>query len=328
MLFIKEKFLRKPVCGLGIAFVLITILSCGPKRQVVQNKQLLDQSVIVQPFANEEDVVLEDEGKLIIIHGSECGESIQADPIVIEGRLDIPAYADTAAVYLNGWKLKYLNKDHEVWSINTRITNTSIDGNQLKWRAGGHLFDQNLDDKFEWCYYYTALAWNQVEIDAVTSDDDFNSFSDRVGRSETTALTTLPSYVQNSAFDRKKGIAILPKGFEFSWSPKKDHHILQIAYNMDHSDAFIEAAKGYDGLPPPSLPTDASRVDFATSAGLVTVDKPTPALGIGESKDLIFEIPWGCFGGGNCSFKIIVDSQNQIEESEDNNNNAAGLCIV
>ena len=73
--------------------------------------------------------------------------------------------------------------------------------------------------------------------------------------------------------------------------------------------------------------SSVTSVDFVTSAGLVAVDKPTPALGIGESKDLIFEIPRGCFGGGNCSFKIIVDSQNQIEESEDINNNAAGLCI-
>jgi hypothetical protein len=66
-----------------------------------------------------------------------------------------------------------------------------------------------------------------------------------------------------------------------------------------------------------------TEVDFL-SYGKVT--KPTPALGPGASVDLDFPIPPGCFDP-DCEFRITVDINNQVAESDEGNNYASGKCI-
>jgi len=66
-----------------------------------------------------------------------------------------------------------------------------------------------------------------------------------------------------------------------------------------------------------------AKVDFG-SAGLVT--QPTPALNAGASVDLLFDIPPGCFRP-DCHFKITVDSNKQVDESNEANNSADGVCL-
>jgi hypothetical protein len=53
---------------------------------------------------------------------------------------------------------------------------------------------------------------------------------------------------------------------------------------------------------------------------------PTPALAAGASVDLLFPIPPGCFRP-DCSFRITVDANSQVVESNEGNNFASGTCL-
>jgi hypothetical protein len=57
-----------------------------------------------------------------------------------------------------------------------------------------------------------------------------------------------------------------------------------------------------------------------------TVSLLTPPLGPGASVDLLFPIPPGCFNP-DCEFRITVDANNQVVESNEGNNFASGTCI-
>jgi hypothetical protein len=54
---------------------------------------------------------------------------------------------------------------------------------------------------------------------------------------------------------------------------------------------------------------------------------PTPAIPAGGTVDLApLNIPAGCYNP-DCEFKITVDSNNQIKESNEGNNIANGSCL-
>ena len=53
--------------------------------------------------------------------------------------------------------------------------------------------------------------------------------------------------------------------------------------------------------------------------------QPTPPLTAGASTDLLFPIPGRCFDP-DCEFRIIVDSGDQVMESDEHNNIASGTC--
>ncbi len=57
-----------------------------------------------------------------------------------------------------------------------------------------------------------------------------------------------------------------------------------------------------------------------------SASQPTPPIPAGGSVDLLFDIPPGCFRP-DCSFKIIVDSGNQVDEANEGNNTATGACV-
>jgi hypothetical protein len=65
-----------------------------------------------------------------------------------------------------------------------------------------------------------------------------------------------------------------------------------------------------------------TRVDFFNGPQTL----PTPALAPGASVDLLFKVPGGCFSP-DCSFRIRVDFQGQVTESNEGNNAASGTCI-
>jgi subtilase family serine protease len=64
-------------------------------------------------------------------------------------------------------------------------------------------------------------------------------------------------------------------------------------------------------------------VDFE---GAGSASQPTPGLAPGASVDLVFDIPAACFHG-DCHFRITVDSGGQVDESDEANNTASGVCI-
>jgi subtilase family serine protease len=58
------------------------------------------------------------------------------------------------------------------------------------------------------------------------------------------------------------------------------------------------------------------------------ISLPTPPLGAGQltSPLLAFPIPPGC-GDPDCEFRITVDVNNDVAESNEANNTADGICI-
>ncbi len=53
----------------------------------------------------------------------------------------------------------------------------------------------------------------------------------------------------------------------------------------------------------------------------------TPAIPVGGSVDLLFDVPAGCLSP-LCSFKIMVDADSQVDElNMEGNNSASGGCI-
>jgi len=65
-----------------------------------------------------------------------------------------------------------------------------------------------------------------------------------------------------------------------------------------------------------------TKVDFGKYG---TVTQQTPSLAPGKSVDLSFQIPKGCFDP-DCEFKITVDADDDVVESDEGNNTARGIC--
>jgi hypothetical protein len=182
-----------------------------------------------------------------------------------------------------------------VGGLGTMIGNIRLERNTLKWQAAGVLSDKNFDDAYSWCYHYTVVAWNpsniNLTVDQKDGSGDPNDSSDpsqanffcdtnletTTARSSqanfyygtssktTTALSYFPSFLQNPDFAAGKTVAVLPRGFGFNWAGcDEDHNLLQIGYNLDHSEISIENGKKYrkkEKDVTPSLPSTASRVN-------------------------------------------------------------------
>ena len=74
-------------------------------------------------------------------------------------------------------------------------------------------------------------------------------------------------------------------------------------------------------------PSDAdSSTTTVTFGGGTSVQLPTPAIEGGRIESLPpLTIPAECFAP-NCLFQVIVDSNNEIQESDETNNNAEETC--
>ncbi len=256
--------------------VLITtfLVSCQYNPPGTDLCKQIEEAPVKELTDSGQNTVFEDQGTIIVYHGFGCAESNESGTekfIKVEQSLDIPAYATNATVFLNGWHLKYLNSDHHVAGLGTLIGNIRLERRTLKWQAASILSDDNFDDAYSSCYYYTVVAWNSAALDLTvdhndgcfTVNDSGNFF---IARNEgtTTALSSFPTFLQNPNFASSKTVAILPRGYGFEWDHGDDHHLLQVAYNLDHSEIFIENGKKYkkkfEDLTP-SLPDSASRAD-------------------------------------------------------------------
>ena len=257
-----------------ITTLLVSCSYCAPSSSVPC--QLIGGAPVSNLTSSGRNIVFEDPGIIIAYHGSGCAESNKSgteDVIKVEGSQDIPAYARDATVFLNGWHLKYLNSDHHVAGLGTLISDIRLEGRTLKWQAAGVLSDDNFDDAYNWCYYYTVVAWNPSNINLTVdhkdgscdpSDQGEANFFSASNSGTTTALSSFPTFLQNPDFTPSKTVAILPRGFGSVWDCGDDHHLLQTGYNLDHSEIFIENGKKYKkkfGDLTPSLPDSASQAD-------------------------------------------------------------------
>lgn len=67
-----------------------------------------------------------------------------------------------------------------------------------------------------------------------------------------------------------------------------------------------------------------TRVVFANAS---PADVDTPAITAGSSAEVVVNIPGACFNASNnCSFTLGVDATSVAPESNEINNNAAGIC--
>jgi hypothetical protein len=238
-----------------LAVILATACGFSPKSDLCSS---FESAPLKDPIGDPPtQVLLDPTQRFAVYHGSACAESDEDDTeniIKVQQTLELPAFANRATVFLNGWKVKYLHKDHEVEGVGTLIGKIEMVRNTLNWQAAGILSDKNFDDAYEWCYHYTVIAWNDPAIDAVVDHDDASAFCKSSGGAAdnfyfapndgtTTALASFSSFIQNLAFVARGNVAVLPRGFGFQGDT--DHNLLQIAYNLDHSETFVEQEKKY-----------------------------------------------------------------------------------
>jgi hypothetical protein len=233
--------------------------------------------------------VFEDDGTIIVDHRRDCGRSDKPgkqEVVKLAGERELPAFVDDATVFMNGWHFTYFDDDHNVQSFMGVIANIRLENNRLTWEALGAIEEDDFDAPYEFCYTYTIVAWNRRSLDLVSSNREQPSiFSDagddhpitnytvegKITRdgpeapSFNTALIPLSSYVFDEALLGKSKTALLLRGFHVWWRACGlilgcDHNLLQFAYSVDHSDAFIERDRSYLQLPPPTLPSPAHYV--------------------------------------------------------------------
>jgi hypothetical protein len=196
----------------------------------------------------------EDPGVIQIIEGTACGESKRPGrevPILIEGSADLPEYATDATVVLDGFRAKFLSSDHHVAQISAIIGNIQKLDSQLRWDATGQLSDHNFDDSYQWCYFYTVVAWNRKAIDArIIGQRDALAFSNHTS-DEDISLVTASAFLQDRSLTRGQRAAVMPDGFSYSWE-SGDHHLLQIAYNL-YGDTFLQAGRDWS-VTNPNIP--------------------------------------------------------------------------
>lgn len=331
-------FLRRSLLTLLAVILTILLTSCsfcpGIKCELIG-----EDAPLKELTASDQNVVLEEQGTIIVYHGFGCAESKndgEEDVLKVEQSLDLPAYATNATVFLNGWRVRYLSNDHEVTGLGTTIGNIRLERNTLKWQAAGVLSDQNFDDAYSWCYNYTVAAWNPSNLNLIVDHEDgscdpndssdpsqANFFFDVTNEDETTtALTSFPSFLQNPAFASSKTVAILPRGFGFSWGcTNEDHHLLQIGYNLDHSEIFIENGKKYKKKNQdvtPSLPNTASQVD----SGFVSWETSAIFKDNRGRRDYIFSEVVSALGGNDVG---LIQPPFSILPKEDQG--LSGACL-
>ena len=245
--------------ALAILFIYYVTVHCSfSPREEFCGKLDSEPSSVLTSASDPNNGIFEDPGKIFIYHGFGCSKSDQSGGqkiIKIEQSIDVPRYT-MATVFLNGWHFKYLHGDHNVAGIITLIRNIQFDNSKLSWQSVGLLSDDNFDDPYNFCYYYTVIAWNptiDLWVDHKDGDCDSHNpaevnyfFADNKGM--TTALSSFATILQNSAFQSKQTVAIAPRGFGFKWDyddDVADHNLLQIGYNMEHSERFNEYNKHY-----------------------------------------------------------------------------------
>ncbi|KTD24745.1 Uncharacterised protein [Legionella lansingensis] len=234
--------------------------------QVKQEDLLAKAKVLpVQPTSTTRTNELEDPGIIQVVEGSACGESNRSgaeEAISLQGSFDLPDYATDATVFLNGWDTRYLSSDHHIGRVAAIIRSPRREGRQLTWEAVGVLRDKNFDDGYRWCYHFTVVAWNRDRIDArVLGFQDNTTFS-FYNPHDHVALVSVAGFLENDFLFGNVNAAVLPRGFVYGWEEgfsQADHHLLQIAYNLDHSEIYAQAGRTWSGPEPDIRDDQASR---------------------------------------------------------------------
>ncbi len=214
-------------------------------------------------------IVFEDPSTIVVYHGSACADSNTVTEVRMRQSLQLPAYANSATVFLNGWHLRYAEADRHVTGVAAFIRSITRERNELSWEAVGALTDNSYFQRaFNFCYYYTVVGWNASRLDASINHSDGScdpndtsdsNFFAATNDAHTTSLSCFPSYGRPAA---AAPAAVVPRGFGFAFIGD-DSHLLQIAMNMDHSEGFVMGGQAYNKrvvevTPVPATPDPAA----------------------------------------------------------------------
>ena len=231
------------VCAVISLLIGGSVVSIGGRIPADQRTTALP---IVFPPANFSDVLapIDIPQRFFSAGGFVCLDAI-ADPevdVTHDGSQDLPAWAQRATVFLNGWRLRYLSKDHHVTGLYAEISNVRRVGTVLRWRAHGRIFDKNDDDSYQFCYTYTVIAWNPTEFDARVQEVDVTRLLLGIR-----VPTKRPVIVGVADFSEGATIAVLPRGFSFAaessggvncFGCPLDQHLFQLAFSRNRIDAL------------------------------------------------------------------------------------------
>jgi hypothetical protein len=204
-------------------------------------------------------VVFEDLGTIKVMHGSGSARR-NGGFIRVEQSAELPDYANQATVFLNGWDLSYAGSDHHVAGLGTLVARIRVEPRKLTWNAVGVLADRHRDKACNWTYYYTIVAWNDANLHAMVDHNDAeflcktneadgsDNFFQADNSAMSTALSCFPSFLFNPSFSSGRTVAVIPRGFGFKWS-SHDHHLLQLGYNLESREGFIQNQGVGEDLP-------------------------------------------------------------------------------
>ena len=116
----------------------------------------------------------------------------------------------------------------------------------------GELSDQNWDDAYEFCVYYTGFGFNSAWIDA-RIEGDYNGINTWALQTDSEGpIATLESVWSDGTLKGSDSIVVIPRGFDFQydnefecefrfppcrWEDPADHHLRQIAYSLFQTGA-------------------------------------------------------------------------------------------
>lgn len=199
----------------------------------------------------------EDPGKFIMVEGNQCTVRNRGpEPSTMLITIDMPPYVNQATAILNGWDLRYLNKDQEIHALRADIKHskllTGAGSPTLVFEAIGEISDQNRDDAYEFCVHYTGFGFNSTWIDA-RIEGDYNGIDTQVLQTVARGpVATLESSWNESLLKKSDAIVVLPRGFDFRfdnafecewrfppcrWGYPSDYHLRQIAYSLYQTGA-------------------------------------------------------------------------------------------
>jgi hypothetical protein len=246
--------------------------------------QVFENISITPLTAQESNTVFETPGTIIVIDGSGSAKVDSANTsdwtMKIEQSVVLPRWVNQATVFLNGWRLAYRGGDQHVYTLVTaiakiRLSRVSMDLEpKLTWNAVSLIRDDDGEEGFDWTYRFTVVAWEDSNLNATVDHGivDVNgkycspdgTISDNIlvttnvpaasNVDTDSALLNVSSFIQNNAFATSKPVVMLPRGFGFIWGDS-DHHLLQVAYNLDHSETFVDKNKRYFIKTKPTQPS-------------------------------------------------------------------------
>ena len=280
--------LRKGLSALAVVLGSVFVSSCGIVNPgyVLPNicKELEDAPVatVIAPDPNDPTypkLAFEDTGTIKAMYGFGTAKLESGKRMIkVQQSVPIPDYADRATVFLNGWKLNYLGGDQHVLGLGAVLAkiNPDLRNRTLSWNAVGLLRDDDFEEGYEFTYYYTVIAWNDgalnVGVDSGSADKFCSTDTDLPDKSflafgnGTTALSSFGVFSKTPPTPSSQPVAVLPRGFGFTWYGG-DHHLLQLGYNLDHSEGFAEKDKIY-----------SNNKDHVRTVGDILTGIPAPLL--------------------------------------------------